>query len=81
MLIFIAKIAFTIELVAFRSLFPARYPQRELIQRIRKTAQPLRLHGFYSIFSHDDSYWARTSDLYPVKVALSQLSLFGGLLV
>lgn len=22
----------------------------------------------------NDSYWARTSDLYPVKVALSQLS-------
>jgi hypothetical protein len=35
----------------------------------KKTPEPLRLKGF-----KDDSDWSRTSDLHPVKVALSQLS-------
>jgi hypothetical protein len=38
-------------------------------RRKNKTAEPLWFQGF-----EDDSDWARTSDLHPVKVALSLLS-------
>lgn len=41
-----------------------------------KTKKPLLGKGL-----NDDSDWARTSDLYPVKVALSQLSYGIGLCI
>lgn len=43
--------------------------QKHIQQKNRASSEAARF--FHAIY---DSYWARTSDLYPVKVALSQLS-------
>jgi hypothetical protein len=46
---------------------------RKIVYNKTKKAEILDLQGLQA--SHfDDSDWARTSDLHPVKVALSQLS-------
>ena len=50
--------------------------QKKTEQKFVVKTKPLLGKGF-----NDDSDWARTSDLYPVKVALSQLSYGIGLCI
>lgn len=52
-----------------------------LVEKIKNRCQKATVFSKQTLFlklavglAPNDSYWARTSDLYPVKVALSQLS-------